>query len=160
MTAVLDHDAVAMAGSDHDAVAAVRSARTRRRRRTGWTLAALALGVVGLFFVDVLLSSYRVSLPDFVRILGGERIGAATALAGPMLFVGLVVPHLVRALVGADYRWILPASMLLAPVLLVGADVAGRVVLPPGEIQAGVMTAVVGAPVFIWLVRRGRQAQL
>jgi iron complex transport system permease protein len=123
---------------------------------TGRVLNGLALG-------DDLarVLGQRVGLGRAVTALGVVVLcGAATALAGPMLFVGLVVPHLVRALVGADYRWILPASMLLAPVLVVGADVAGRVVLPPGEIQAGVMTAVLGAPVFIWLVRRGRQAQL
>jgi len=84
----------------------------------------------------------------------------ATALAGPLVFVGLVVPHVVRALIGGDYRWVLPASALLAPVLLLGADVLGRLVLPPGEVQVGVMTALVGAPVFIWLVRRGRGAGL
>lgn len=83
-------------------------------------------------------------------------VGSATALAGPIGFVGLVVPHAVRALVGGDYRWVLPLSALLAPVLLLTADVVGRVVAPPGEVQAGIMTAVVGAPVFIALVRRRR----
>lgn len=83
--------------------------------------------------------------------------GTATALAGPIAFVGLVVPHAVRALVGVDYRWILPLSALAAPALLLVADVAGRLVAPPGEVQAGVMTAVIGTPVFIALVRR-RQA--
>jgi iron complex transport system permease protein len=81
-------------------------------------------------------------------------VGSATALAGPIGFVGLVVPHAVRALVGGDYRWVLPLSGLLAPFLLLSADVVGRVVAPPGEVQAGIMTAVVGAPVFIALVRR------
>jgi iron complex transport system permease protein len=74
--------------------------------------------------------------------------------------VGLVVPHLVRALVGGDHRWLLPLSALLAPVLLLTADVTGRVVTPPGEVQAGIMTAVVGAPVFIALVTRRRVAGL
>lgn len=86
--------------------------------------------------------------------------GGATAVAGPIMFVGLVIPHIARGLVGADYRWILPLSMLLAPVLLIGADVIGRLIMPPGEVQAGVMTALVGAPVFIWLVRRHRGAAL
>ncbi|MFC3300493.1 iron chelate uptake ABC transporter family permease subunit [Arthrobacter agilis] len=86
--------------------------------------------------------------------------GAATAAAGPIGFVGLVIPHMVRLVVGADYRWILPFSALLGPVLLLSADIIGRVVLPPGEVQVGIMTAVVGAPVFIWLVRRRRMAQL
>lgn len=86
--------------------------------------------------------------------------GAAVAAAGPIAFVGLVIPHLARLLVGSDYRWILPFSALLGPVLLLGADIVGRVVLPPGEVQVGVMTAVLGAPVFIWLVRRRRMAEL
>lgn len=86
--------------------------------------------------------------------------GAAVAAAGPIAFVGLVIPHLVRLVVGSDYRWILPFSALLGPVLLLGADIVGRVILPPGEVQVGIMTAVLGAPVFIWLVRRRRMAQL
>jgi iron complex transport system permease protein len=86
--------------------------------------------------------------------------GAATALAGPIGFVGLVVPHAVRSLTGPDYRWILPFSLVSAPVLLITADVIGRVVLLPGEVQAGIMTALVGAPVFVWLIRRGKGAGL
>ncbi|BBE24080.1 hypothetical protein MN0502_29630 [Arthrobacter sp. MN05-02] len=74
--------------------------------------------------------------------------------------MGLVIPHVVRLVVGADYRWILPFSALLGPVLLLGADIIGRVILPPGEVQVGIMTAVVGAPFFIWLVRRRRMAHL
>jgi iron complex transport system permease protein len=86
--------------------------------------------------------------------------GSATALAGPIGFVGLVVPHAVRFLTGPDYRWILPFSLALAPVLLLAADVAGRIVLLPGEVPAGIMTALVGAPVFVWLVRRSNGAGL
>ncbi|NJC23544.1 iron complex transport system permease protein [Arthrobacter pigmenti] len=86
--------------------------------------------------------------------------GAATAAAGPIGFVGLVIPHVVRAFTGPDYRWILPFSMILAPVLLLVADIIGRIILPPGEVQVGIVTAVIGAPVFIWLVRRRKLAQL
>lgn len=86
--------------------------------------------------------------------------GAATAAAGPIGFVGLVIPHVVRAFTGPDYRWILPFSMVLAPVLLLVADIIGRVILPPGEVQVGIVTAIVGAPVFIWLVRRRKMAEL
>jgi iron complex transport system permease protein len=99
----------------------------------------------------------RVGLGRAVTAAGVVLLcGAATALAGPISFVGLLVPHAVRALVGPDNRWVLPLSLLAAPVLVLGADVVGRVVLPPGEIAAGVMTAVIGGPVFIWLVRRRR----
>lgn len=86
--------------------------------------------------------------------------GAATAMAGPIAFVGLVIPHMVRTICGPDYRWILPFSAVAAPLLVIGADVVGRVILPPGEIQAGIMTALVGAPVFIWLVRRRKLVTL
>ena len=86
--------------------------------------------------------------------------GSATALAGPIGFVGLIIPHAVRFLTGPDYRWILPFSLVLAPALLLTADVIGRVILLPGEVPAGIMTALVGAPVFVWLVRRSKGAGL
>ena len=103
----------------------------------------------------------RVGLTRGVTALGVVLLcGAATALAGPIGFVGLVVPHAVRLLSGPDYRWILPLSLVLGPCLLLLADVAGRVVLLPGEVPAGIMTALVGAPVFVWLVRRSKGAAL
>lgn len=86
--------------------------------------------------------------------------GAATAAAGPIGFIGLTVPHVARAITGPDYRWILPYSAVLAPILLLGADIIGRVIARPGEIQVGIMTALLGAPVFIALVRRRKLAQL
>jgi iron complex transport system permease protein len=82
--------------------------------------------------------------------------GSAVSLVGPIAFVGLVVPHLARAVVGADYRWIVPLSALAGPVLLLAADVAGRLVARPAEVEAGLVVAVVGAPVLIALVRRSR----
>jgi len=98
------------------------------------------------------------------RALGALAItllcGAATAVAGPIAFVGLTIPHVARAIVGPDQRWVLAYSLLLAPILLVGADVIGRVVVRPGELEVGIITALVGAPVFIALVRRTRIAQL
>lgn len=86
--------------------------------------------------------------------------GAATAAAGPIVFVGLAVPHIARAICGPDYRWVLPWSLLLAPTLLVGADVVGRLVDRPSEVQVGVVTAVLGAPFFVLLVRRRNLAEL
>lgn len=86
--------------------------------------------------------------------------GAATAAAGPIAFVGLTVPHLARAITGPNYRWILPYSMLLAPILLLGADIIGRIIVPPGELQVGIVTAALGAPFFIALVRRRKLAEL
>ncbi|MEP9382207.1 iron ABC transporter permease [Nocardioides sp. KR10-350] len=84
--------------------------------------------------------------------------GTATALAGPVAFVGLVVPHAVRTLVGSAYTRVLPLSIGYGAALVLLADVVGRVVLPPTEVQVGIMTAVVGVPVFCWFLRRGRMA--
>ncbi|MDR6988160.1 iron complex transport system permease protein [Paenarthrobacter nitroguajacolicus] len=86
--------------------------------------------------------------------------GSATAVAGPIAFLGLVIPHAVRSLTGPDYRWILPFSLVSAPILLITADIIGRVILLPGEVPAGIMTAIIGAPVFVWLIRRGKGAGL
>ncbi|MCX5419796.1 iron ABC transporter permease [Streptomyces sp. NBC_00078] len=86
--------------------------------------------------------------------------GAATAACGPIAFVGLMVPHVVRSFTGPDLRWILPYATILSPVLLLGADVIGRVVARPSELQAGIVTALIGGPVFIFLVRRRRTAQV
>ncbi len=86
--------------------------------------------------------------------------GGATAACGPIGFVGLTIPHVARMIVGPDYRWALPYSMVLAPILLLSADIIGRVIARPGEVQVGIVTAVIGAPVFIALVRRRRLAEL
>jgi len=86
--------------------------------------------------------------------------GAATAASGPIAFIGLTIPHVARAICGPDYRWIVPWSAVLGPVLLLGADVLGRVVARPGELQVGIVTAVIGAPFFIALVRRRKLAEL
>jgi iron complex transport system permease protein len=86
--------------------------------------------------------------------------GSATALAGPLAFVGLVAPHLARILVGTDYRRVLPMSLGLGAALVLVADVVGRVVLPPTEVQVGIMVAAVGVPVFLVLVRRRRIGSL
>lgn len=80
--------------------------------------------------------------------------GAATAGAGPIGFVGLMVPHAVRRFTGPDWRWILAYATLAAPALLLAADVVGRVIIPPAELPAGIVTAFLGAPVLIWLIRK------
>lgn len=97
--------------------------------------------------------------------LGGMGIiallaGAATAAAGPLGFIGLVVPHIVRALTGPDYKWILPYSALAGAALLLYADVVGRLIARPGELQVGIVLAFVGAPFFIVLIYRKKVATL
>jgi iron complex transport system permease protein len=80
--------------------------------------------------------------------------GAAVAIAGPIAYVGLAVPHMVRAVVGPDYRWILPYSLITGAIFLTLADVLGRVLMQPSEIEVGIVTAVFGAPFLIYLARQ------
>nr|WP_245650056.1 iron chelate uptake ABC transporter family permease subunit [Millisia brevis] len=86
--------------------------------------------------------------------------GGATAIAGPIGFVGLMVPHVARWIVGPDQRWILAYTIVLAPSLVLAADIVGRIVIRPGEFPVGIVTAFVGAPVLILLVRRRRASGL
>ncbi|WP_226350413.1 iron ABC transporter permease [Pseudonocardia sp. ICBG601] len=86
--------------------------------------------------------------------------GTATALAGPVVFLGLVAPHAARALVGAAHRWVLPLSALLAAGVALLADVVGRVVIAPEEVHLGVTAALLGGPAFLYLVRTRRVAAL
>lgn len=81
-------------------------------------------------------------------------VGVCVAVSGAIGFVGLVVPHGVRMVVGSDHRWVLPVSALAGGVLLVGVDIGARLVLAPSEIPVGLLTAVIGAPFFLWLLRR------
>jgi len=92
------------------------------------------------------------------RLLGATAIvllcGSATAAAGPIAFVGLAVPHIVRVFTGSDYRRVLLVSAIVGPIMLITCDILGRVIAPPGELEVGIVTAFVGAPFFIALVRR------
>ncbi|WP_189547963.1 FecCD family ABC transporter permease [Streptomyces gelaticus] len=93
-----------------------------------------------------------------VRIVGGVGAtvltGVGVAAAGPIAFIGLAVPHIARAVVGSDHRWVLPMAALIGPVMLLVSDVIGRIVFPPSEVPAGVMTALIGVPFLVALVRR------
>ncbi|MER7131029.1 FecCD family ABC transporter permease [Streptosporangium saharense] len=102
--------------------------------------------------------------PGRTRVLGVVAVtllcGAATAAVGPIGFIGLIVAQAARLAVGQDNRWVLLYSALLGPVLLLVSDIVGRLVLWPAELEAGVVTAFIGMPVFLALVRRRRIAQL
>jgi iron complex transport system permease protein len=86
--------------------------------------------------------------------------GGATAIAGPIGFVGLMVPHVARWIAGPDQRWIIAYTMVLAPLLLIVADIAGRLIMRPAEIPVGIVTAFVGAPVLVVLIRRRKVSGL
>ncbi len=123
---------------------------------TGRALNGLALGE------DVARSlGQRVG---YVRAISALSVvllcGGATAAAGPIWFVGLTVPHVVRSITGPDHRWLLPYSMLVGAIFLTAADVIGRVIVRPGELEVGIVTAMVGAPIFIAFVRPRRIAEL
>lgn len=122
----------------------------------GRPLNAMALGDDTARALGAHLTRTRVAAMVAITLL----CGAATAACGPIVFVGLMIPHLVRLVTGPDMRWVLAYSAVLSPVLLLGADVVGRVVTRPGELQVGIVTALIGGPVFIYLVRRKRMAQL
>ncbi|WML59182.1 iron ABC transporter permease [Neobacillus sp. PS2-9] len=81
--------------------------------------------------------------------------GGSVAVAGPIGFVGIVVPHITRSIIGIDHRWVIPLSGILGAILLLAADIAARYVLMPSEVPVGVMTAVIGTPFFIFIARRG-----
>lgn len=119
-------------------------------------LNALALGDDAAAGLGVHVGRSRVVLGVGIVLL----VGAAVSLAGPVGFLGLVVPHAVRLLVGSDHRRLLPLSLLLGPVVLLLADVVGRVIAPPAEVQVGVMTALLGVPVFLVLIRTRKRVAL
>jgi iron complex transport system permease protein len=99
----------------------------------------------------------RLAWGKAAAVLSATLLTAGTvAIAGPLVFVGLVAPHLARPLVGAGHRWLLPTAAVLGALLLLISDVVGRVVARPGEVQVGIVTAVVGAPVLVALVSRRR----
>lgn len=86
--------------------------------------------------------------------------GTATALAGPIAFVGLIVPHLIRLVCGTDHRWLLPLTGLAGALLLTIADTIGRVVTRPSELAVGILVPLIGAPLFIWIVRNTKVREL
>jgi len=102
--------------------------------------------------------------PGRIRVLGILAVtllcGGATAASGPIWFLGLAVPYIARVVTGSDHRWILAYSLVLGPTLLLGADVLGRVLVAPAELPVGVVTAFLGAPLFIALCRRRRLSVL
>ncbi|SDC37779.1 iron complex transport system permease protein [Mycolicibacterium neoaurum] len=133
----------------------------------------IVVGAVLCFYVSRGLNAIALG-DDLAVAMGGNMVrtrtlgliavtllaGAATAAAGPIGFVGLMVPHAVRWFTGPDWRWICAFCVIAGPALLLAADIVGRVVVSPGELPAGIVTAFLGAPVLIWLVRRSKASAL
>ncbi|GGK35979.1 iron-enterobactin transporter membrane protein [Pilimelia terevasa] len=116
----------------------------------GRQLNAVSLGEDTAAGLGVRVAPVRAAAFLLVTVLAG----AATALAGPILFVGLIVPHLVRPLAGASVPWLTAFAAAVGPVLLLLADVGSRLLLPTGELPVAIVTALLGGPVLIWAVRR------
>ncbi|MCT2586399.1 FecCD family ABC transporter permease [Actinophytocola gossypii] len=143
---------------------------------SGVVVRALPFLLVGIVLALAMAGALNsLSLGDDVAVALGRRVrlvrvqgvvaitlltGVAVAVVGPIVFLGLVVPHVARAVTGPDQRWLMPFAMVLAPVLLLAADIVGRVIARPGETEVGIVVAFVGAPFFIALVRRRRLAEL
>ena len=94
-----------------------------------------------------------------VKLLIGISVillsGSSVAVAGPIGFIGIVVPHIVKWLVGNDYRWILPFCGITGGILLLLADIGARFIIMPQEVPVGIMTAIIGTPFFIYIARNG-----
>lgn len=99
----------------------------------------------------------------FIKIVIGVLVillaGGSVAVAGPIGFVGIVVPHITRSIVGIDHRWVIPMAGVLGAILLLAADIAARYLLMPSEVPVGVMTAIIGTPFFIYIARKGFNAR-
>ncbi|KOX14846.1 iron chelate uptake ABC transporter family permease subunit [Micromonospora profundi] len=119
-------------------------------------LNALTLGEDVAHALGAHVTRIRITVLVLVTVL----TGVATAVAGPIAFVGLMVPHLARRLAVDSIPWIMAYSMLLGPVLLLVADIGSRILLPTGEVPVSIVTAFLGGPVLIWAVRRYGAAEL
>lgn len=131
---------------------------------TGLVLAALSASTLNLLQLGDDVATSLGLHPLRAKVIGVLGVmlltGAATAACGPIAFVGLVVPHVARFLAGVDYRWVIPYSALVGGLVVVLADIIGRVVVRPGELQVGIVMALIGGPVFIALVRRSRMVRI
>ncbi|WP_253705324.1 iron ABC transporter permease [Brachybacterium sp. P6-10-X1] len=144
-----------LAGSSYATLAAIAPALVLGLVLAAWVAPGLNLLALGDDVATAL--GTPVGLLRAGAILAATLLAAAaTAAVGPIAFVGLAVPHLVRGLVGGDHRWQLPICLLLGAALLLGSDVLARVIVRPQELMVGVVTAFVGAPFLLWSVRRGK----
>ncbi|MEU1335260.1 iron chelate uptake ABC transporter family permease subunit [Streptomyces sp. NPDC005865] len=145
----------------------VGSLASREQAPLAWPLTAIAVSLLGALLLSRALNALALG-ENVAQTLGASVIrvrafalvlitvlsGAATAVAGPILFVGLIVPHLVRRPAGGSVPWLLLHSMVLGPILLLIADIGSRVLLPTGEVPVAIVTAFLGGPMLIWAVRR------
>ncbi|MEV5039257.1 iron ABC transporter permease [Peribacillus frigoritolerans] len=125
----------------------------------GWVLALIMSGKMNVLSMGEDVAKGLGLNIAFLKLVLGLAIillsGGSVAVAGPIGFIGIVVPHLTRSIVGIDHRWLIPFSGLFGAVLLIAADVISRYILMPREVPVGVMTAIIGTPFFIYIARKG-----
>lgn len=124
----------------------------------GWVLALLLAGKINVLTMGEDVAKGLGQRTGWTKLMGAFVIillaGGSVAIAGPIVFVGLVVPHVARTLVGIDHRWLLPYCGVLGALFLLAADIGGRFIMNDQEIPVGVMTAMIGTPFFIYIARR------
>lgn len=129
----------------------------------GWLGSILIAGKMNVFAMGEDVARGLGLNTGFIKIANGLLVillaGASVAVAGPIGFVGIVVPHITRWIVGIDHRWVIPMAGVLGAILILAADIAARYILMPSEIPVGVMTAIIGTPFFIYIARRGFNAR-
>lgn len=116
-------------------------------------LNALAIGEAEAFHIGINVQQVKYIVLFFSALM----VGAGVSMTGIIGFVGLIVPHLIRLVFGADHRLVLPASFLLGALLLAVADLLARTIVSPAEMPIGILTAIIGCPFFIWLIRNIRK---
>ncbi|MFD6438950.1 FecCD family ABC transporter permease [Peribacillus sp. NPDC060186] len=125
----------------------------------GWFLALITSGKMNVLSMGEDVAKGLGLNIVFLKIVLGLIVillaGGSVAVAGPIGFIGIVVPHLTRFIVGIDHRWLIPFAGLLGAVLLLAADIISRYILMPQEVPVGVMTAIIGTPFFIYIARKG-----
>ncbi|MET3317721.1 UNVERIFIED_ORG: iron complex transport system permease protein [Peribacillus simplex] len=125
----------------------------------GWVLALITSGKMNVLSMGEDVAKGLGLNIVFLKIVLGLVVillaGGSVAVAGPIGFIGIVVPHLTRFIVGIDHRWLIPFAGLLGAVLLLAADIISRYILMPQEVPVGVMTAIIGTPFFIYIARKG-----
>ncbi|GAA0327051.1 iron ABC transporter permease [Bacillus carboniphilus] len=125
----------------------------------GWLLALLIASKMNIFAMGEDVARGLGLRTGTIKVLAAIVVillaGGAVAIAGPIGFIGIVIPHFARAVVGTDHRWVIPYSAFMGACLLLVADISARYVIMPQEVPVGVMTAIIGTPFFVYIARRG-----
>lgn len=125
----------------------------------GWILALLIASKMNIFAMGEDVARGLGLRTGTIKVLAALVVillaGGAVAIAGPIGFIGIVIPHFARAVVGTDHRWVIPYSAFMGSCLLLVADISARYVIMPQEVPVGVMTAIIGTPFFVYIARRG-----